>query len=197
MPETGVISVAPENLTYEEAAALPYGGTLALAFLRGKIHSGQRVLVYGVSGAVGTAAVQLAKCFGAHVTGVCGSSNLELVKTLGADDVVDYRKEDPAARGETYDLVFDAVGKRKSKGFQHRKVLAPGGRFISVDNGKPKLRPEDLVLLKELAEHGKVRPVIDRCYPLEEMAEAHRYVDKGHKKGNIVVTISITRKGVS
>ena len=197
MPEAGVIAHMPLDATYEEAAALPYGGVLALSFLRGKIHSGQRVLVYGASGAVGTSAVQLAKCFGAHVTGVCGSSNLELLKTLGADDVIDYRREDPAARGETYDLVFDAVGKRKSKSFQYRRVLAPGGNFISVDNGKPKLRPEDLVLLKELAEQGQVRPVIDRCYPIEEMAEAHRYVDKGHKKGNIVVTMSITRKGVS
>jgi len=190
MPEDGVIAAAPLNATYEEAAALPYGGTLALSFLRGKIHSGQRVLIYGASGAVGTAAVQLAKCFGAHVTGVCGSSNLDLVKTLGADEVIDYMKEDPAARGDVYDLVFDAVGKRKSKTFQYKKVLAPNGKFISVSTGTPKLRPEDLALLKELAEQGKVRPVIDRCYPLEEMAEAHRYVDKGHKKGNVVVTIS-------
>lgn len=190
MPETGVICAAPGNLTYEEMAALPYGGTLALAFLRGKVHNGQRVLIYGASGAVGTAAVQLAKCFGAQVTGVCGTSNVDLVKTLGADLVIDYMSEDPAAGGAVYDLVFDAVGKRKSKGFQYKKVLAHNGKFISVDAGKPKLRPEDLALLKDLAEQGKLRPVIDRFYPLEKMAEAHRYVDKGHKKGNVVVTVS-------
>ncbi len=189
MPENGVICAAPGNLTYEEAAALPYGGTLALAFLRGKVHSGQRILIYGASGAVGTAAVQLAKCFGAQVTGVCGTSNVDLVKTLGADLVIDYMREDPAAGGVVYDLVFDAVGKRKSKGFQFRKVLVPGGKFISVDSGKPKLRHEDLVLLKESTEQGKYKPVIDRRYPLEEMAEAHRYVDNGHKKGNVVVRV--------
>jgi NADPH:quinone reductase-like Zn-dependent oxidoreductase len=190
MPEVGMISAAPLNATYEEAAALPYGGALALSFLRGKIRSGQRVLVYGASGAVGSAAVQLAKYFGAQVTGVCGSSNLELVKTLGADEVIDYMREDPAAGGTVYDLVFDAVGKRKSKGFRYKKVLAPKGKFISVDAGTPKLRPEDLALLKELMEQGKIRSVIDKCYPLEEMAEAHRYVDMGHKKGNVVVTVN-------
>lgn len=190
MPETGVIFAAPGNLTYGEAAALPYGGTLALAFLRGKIHGGQKVMIYGASGAVGTASVQLAKCFGAHVTGVCSTANLELVKSLGADHVIDYTKGDPAAKGGVFDLVFDAVGKKKRKNFQYKEVLAPGGNFISVDIGRPKLRLEDLALLKELAEQKKVRPVIDRCYPLEMIAEAHRYVDKGHKKGNVVVTVS-------
>ncbi len=189
MPETGVIARMPLEAAYEEAAALPYGGTLALSFLRGKVHSGQRVLIYGASGAVGTAAVQLAKCFGAQVTGVCGSSNVDLVRMLGADHVIDYTREDPAAGKAVYSLVFDAVGKRKSKGFQYRKLLMPGGKFISVDSGRPKLRPEDLALLKELAEQGKVRPVIDRCWRLEEIAEAHRYVDMGHKKGNVVITV--------
>lgn len=189
MPETGVIFATPGNLTYEEAAALPYGGTLALSFLRGKVRSGQRVLIYGASGAVGTAAVQLARCFGAQVTGVCGSSNVDLVKKLGADHVIDYTREDPAAGKAVYSLVFDAVGKKKSKGLQYRKLLSPGGKFLSVDSGRPKLRREDLVLLRELAEQGKVRPVIDRCYPLEELAEAHRYADKGHKKGNVVITV--------
>ena len=190
MPEAGMISAAPLNLTLEEAAALPYGGTLALSFLRGKIQSGQRVMIYGASGAVGTAAVQLAKYFGAYVTGICGSSNLGLVKMLGADEVIDYTKEDPAAKGAVYDLVFDAVGKKKRKNFRYRKVLAPGGKFISVDTGRPKLHQEEMVLLRDLAERGKLRPVIDRCYPLEKLAEAHRYVDKGHKKGNVVVTVS-------
>lgn len=190
MREDGVIAAAPHNATHEEAAALPYGGTLALSFLRGGIQSGQKVLIYGASGAVGTSAVQLAKHFGAHVTGVCSGSNSGLVKTLGADETIDYTKEDVAAKGESYDVVFDAVGKRKSKGFQYMKVLSPTGRYLSVDDGAPKLHYQDLILLKELAEDGKIQPVIDRCYPLEEIAEAHRYVDKGHKKGNVVITVA-------
>ena len=194
MPEDGVIAAAPLNATYEQAAALPYGGTLALSFLRGRIHSGQKVLIYGASGAVGTSAVQLARCFGAHVAGVCGRSNLELVKALGADEALDYTKEDVTTRGNIYDVVFDAVGKRKSKNFQYAKVLSPKGRYISVDDGAPKLRSEDLILLKELVEAGKMKPVIDRCYPLEEIVEAHRYVDKGHKKGNVVITVAHNNK---
>jgi NADPH:quinone reductase-like Zn-dependent oxidoreductase len=190
MPEDGVIAAVPLNLTYEQAAALPYGGTLALSFLRGKIHSGQKVIIYGASGAVGTSAVQLAKYFGAYVTGVCGGVNLELVKSLGADEAIDYTKEDVTARGETYDVVFDAVGKRKSKNFQYAKVLSHKGRYISVDDGTPKLHSEDLMLLKDLVEEGKIIPVIDRCYPLEEIVEAHRYVDKGHKKGNVIITLN-------
>ena len=189
IPQDGVITAAPLNTTVEEAAALPYGGTLALSFLRGKIQSGQKVLIYGASGAVGSSAVQLAKCFGAHVTGVCSSANLELVKTIGADKSIDYTKEDVTIMGDTYDVVFDAVGKRKSKGFQYAKILSPMGRYLSVDNGSPKLHPEDLILLKKLVEAGKIKPVIDRCYPLEEMAEAHRYVDQGHKKGNVIITV--------
>jgi NADPH:quinone reductase-like Zn-dependent oxidoreductase len=189
IPEDGVIMAAPVNATVEEAAALPYGGTLALSFLRGEIQSGQKVLIYGASGAVGTSAVQLAKYYGAHVTGVCSGSNLELVKTLGADEAIDYTKEDVRTRGDTYDVVFDAVGKRKRKSFPYAKILSSNGKFISVDKGSPKLHVEDLMLLKELAEDVKLKPVIDRCYPLEQMAEAHRYVDKGHKKGNVVITV--------
>ncbi|MHC1787803.1 MAG: NAD(P)-dependent alcohol dehydrogenase [Christensenellales bacterium] len=190
MPEDGMIALSPANLTDEATASLPYGGALALAFLRGRIPSGQRVLIYGASGAVGTAAVQLAKYYGARVTGVCGSSNLALVKTLGADDVLDYAKEDIAQSGAVYDLVFDAVGRKKREGFGYRKVLAPGGKFISVDGGRPRLLPEDLTLLTQLAQEGKIKPVIDRCWPLEKMAEAHRYVDLGHKKGNVIILVA-------
>lgn len=191
IPEDGVITAAPLNVTVEEAAALPYGGTLALSFLRGKIQRGQKILIYGASGAVGSSAIQMAKCFGAHVTGVCSSANLELVKTIGADKTIDYTKEDVTTMVDTYDVIFDAVGKRKSKGFQYAKILSPMGRYLSVDNGSPKLHSEDLILLKKLVEAGKIKPVIDRCYPLEQMAEAHRYVDQGHKKGNVVITVRV------
>ena len=172
----------------EEAAAVPFGGLLALHFLKGKIRSGQNALVYGASGAVGTSAVQLAKYFGAEVTGVCSGANMELARSLGADRAIDYTTDDFTKRAERYDLVFDAVGKISSS--QGEKALAPGGIFISV-NGKGNLKPPsgDLVLLKELIESGRFKAVIDRRYPIEQIVEAHRYVDKGHKKGNVVVTI--------
>ncbi len=187
--EDGMVAIAPTNVNYEQAAAIPYGGLIALHFLRrGNIQRGHQVLIYGASGAVGTSAVQLAKYFGAQVTGVCSSANLELVKALGADTAIDYTKEDFANRGERYDLVFNAVGKGKAK-LQCENALTPNGKHITVDDGRPKVSTEDLVLLKELAEAGQLRPVIDRTYPLEEIVEAHRYVDKGHKKGNVVITV--------
>ncbi len=190
LPENEVIALKPSNLTYAEAAAIPYGGMLALHYLKkGNIQNGKKVLIYGASGAVGTSAVQLAGYFGAMVTGVCSTTNLELVKSLGADTVIDYTKEDFTNRKEYYDLIFDAVGKRKSANFQGQKALAPNGKYISVDAGSPQLRIENLLFLTELVEAGKIKPVIDRHYPLEEIVEAHRYVDQGHKKGNVVITV--------
>jgi NADPH:quinone reductase-like Zn-dependent oxidoreductase len=191
--EKGMLAIKPINLSYEQAAAIPFGGLLASYFLKkGNIRNGQKVLIYGASGAIGTAAVQLARHFGAIVTGVCSTPNLELVKSLGADTVLDYTKEDLTNRGESYDFILDAVGKRKSSNFklQCKKALTPNGKHISVDDGSPQPRIEDLMLLKELIEAGKMKPVIDRCYPLEQIVEAHRYADKGHTKGNVVITVN-------
>ena len=199
-PEDGLLAARPANLTDEEAASIPYGGLLALHFLRrAGVQAGQQVLVYGASGAVGTSAVQLAKHLGAEVTGVCSTANSALVRSLGATTVVDYTKEDFTAQGRRYDVILNAVGTRKSAtALRHcDRALTSGGRRVSVDDGTPKLLVEDLVLLGELAERGEIRPVIDRCYPLEELPEAHGYVDQGHKRGNVVITVARTGRGAT
>jgi NADPH:quinone reductase-like Zn-dependent oxidoreductase len=191
-PADGLLAPRPANFTDEESAAIPYGGLLALHFLRkADVRAGQSVLVFGASGAVGTSAVQLARHLGAEVTGVCSTANADLVASLGATTVIDYTSEDFTDRAERYDLIFDAAGKSKSAAALRRcrQVLAPGGACVSVDDGTPKLRREDLVLLGELATKGEIRPVIDRTYALDEIVDAHRYVDNGHKRGNVVITV--------
>ena len=207
-------------MTYEEAAAIPNGALTALPFLRDKanIKSGQKVLIYGASGAVGTAAVQLARYFGAEVTGVCSTTNLELVRSLGAGKVIDYTKEDFSKSGQTYDIIFDAVGKSsfslckdslKKIGIYITTVPAAatllqklwtskiGSKkvmFAATGFRPPGQKTKDLIFLKELIEAGKIKAVIDRCYPMEQTAAAHRYVEKGHKKGNIVITLEHNKK---
>lgn len=214
LPEDGLLAIRSTNLTPEQATTLPIGGRTALYYLReANIQPGQKVLIYGASGSVGTFAVQLAKHLGAEVTGVCSTSNLELVKSLGADKVIDYTKEDFTKNGETYDVIFDAVGKAsysgslsslKEDGAYLQAVAAPGislrMRLTSMTSSKklvgggPPPKSEDLVFLQELVEKGAINPVIDRVYSMEQIVEAHRYVDTGRKKGNVVITVENNHK---
>jgi NADPH:quinone reductase-like Zn-dependent oxidoreductase len=215
MPENGALAIKPANISYEDAASIPNGALTALPFLRdkGAIQSGQSVLIYGASGSVGAAAVQLARYYGAKVTGVCSTENSEWVKSLGADHVIDYTRENFTENGKTYDIIFDTVGKRsfsECKGsltdegiylatvptpIMMLQALWPAKRgskkvkFVAAGLRPASEKIKDLVFLTGLIEAGKIKPVIDRCYPLEQAAEAHRYVEQGHKKGNVVITV--------
>ena len=217
MPEDGAVAIKPANLTYDEAAAMSFGGTTALDFFRrAKLQNGDKVLVNGASGGVGTAAVQLARHFGADVTGVCSTANMELVRNLGANHVIDYTKEDFTVNGETYDIIVDTVGTApfsRSKGSlkeRGRLLLVLAGLpdilwipWVSVTSSKKVIagpaaeRAEDLRFLAKLAEAGEFKPVIDRRYPFEQIAEAHSYVDTGRKKGNVVITLEQKNKAWS
>ncbi len=214
LPEDGPVSIKPSNITYEESAAIPIGARTALFFLRkANIQRDQKVLVYGASGSVGTYAVQIAKFFGANVTGVCSTKNMELVKSLGADEVIDYTTDDFSSKGEIYDVIFDTVGKSSFSGcmkslkkdgtYINLTVLLPGVRMLwtkLTTNKKLILGQnspetfEALNFLKELVETGKLKVVIDRYYAFEEIVEAHRYVEKGHKKGNVVINVEHNNK---
>ncbi|MGJ7912509.1 NAD(P)-dependent alcohol dehydrogenase [Neobacillus sp. LXY-1] len=211
LPEDGPISIKPSNISHEEAAAIPIGARTALHFLRkANIESGQKVLVYGASGSVGTYAVQLAKYYGATVSGVCSAANVDLVKSLGADQVIDYTTEDISIVGETYDVIFEAVNKSSFE--DCIKLLKDKGTYINVTEPLPDARmvwtkvasskrvilsqnapetPEALDFLSELAEAGKLKVVIDRSYRFEDIVEAHKYVEKGHKRGNVVIKVSV------
>ena len=192
LPEDGIIALKPFNLTFEETAAIPYGGLIALHYLKkGKVSAGQKVLIYGASGSIGTSATQIAKQMGAHVTGVCSTSNMEMVQKLGADEVIDYTKNDVLKGDEYFDFILDAVGKWKDSKLKQscKKQLKPNGLYISVDDGSPIATVENLNLLKKMAEADQLKPVIDRTYTLEQIVEAHEYVDKGHKKGNVIIKI--------
>src|SRR5438034_2129340 len=209
LPQTGLIATKPANMTYEEAAAVPVGGLHAWHLLRkANLQSGQKVLINGAGGTVGTCAVQLAKSFGAEVTGVDSVGKLDMLRSVGADKVIDYTKDDFTKSGETYDVIFDVVGKASYSGCIRslmengyyllgnpglsQQFRAPWTSMMSrkkVVGGIVSYRTEDLVFLRELIEAGKLRSVIDRHYPLEQVAEAHRYVDTGQKIGNVVVTV--------
>jgi NADPH:quinone reductase-like Zn-dependent oxidoreductase len=193
-PKDCIMTIKPSNMTFEEAAVVPSRGLLALHFIKkGNIQNGQKVLIIGASGGTGTFAIQLAKYFGAEVTGVCSTTNIDMVKALGADKVIDYTKEEYPKNGEQYDFIFDATpfqkGNRKSMKLRCKKALTPNGHYISVDNGTPKSGIEDLNLLKDIIEDRKMKSVIDKDFSLEQLPEAHKYIEQGHKKGNVVVKI--------
>ncbi len=193
LPENWNLALKPVNLSFEEAAAIPYGGLLATHLLKKtSINKGDNVLIYGASGSIGTMVIQLAKNLGAHITSVCSGRNFELVKTLGSDKVIDYTIENAETKLERYKYVIDAVGYSKSSKLKEKskKALTPNGKYISIDHNTPLTPKEAFLNLKRLAEQDKIRPVIDSIYPLEKMAEAHKYVELGHKRGNVVIKIN-------
>jgi len=193
LPEDWNLLKKPTNITHHDAAAIPYGGFLAWHCIKqGNIQPEQKVLIYGASGSIGTMAIQFAKQAGAVLTAVCSSNNFDLVKSLGVDHVIDYTSDTAVSKLEKYDLVVDAVGNSKTSALKvaSKKSLTNKGKYISIDDDIPSTNKEDFVKLKEMAEQGKLVPVIDCCFPLEEMAQAHTYVELGHKKGNVVITIN-------
>jgi alcohol dehydrogenase len=193
LPEDWNIALKPVNLNFEEAAAIPYGGLLASHMIKkANVKAEQNVLIYGASGSIGTMAIQLAKNKGAIVTSVCSSKNLEFVKSLGSDKVIDYTRDNSVSLLETYDLVIDAAGKDKSSPLKEKSKisLSSEGKYISIDDSIPSTPKENFIELRQFAEQGKIRPVIDRVYTLEQTAEAHRYVDKRHKRGNVIISIN-------
>jgi len=190
----GCLALKPANISYGEATMVAYGGLLAFQFMgKENIQRGQNVLIYGASGTTGTIAIQYARYLGTKVTGVCSTTNLELVKSLGADSVIDYTKVDTLDPDVHYDFILDAVGKRKTSKLKDacKKALAPGGKYMSIDDGALLLDSNRLALIKELTEAGHIKPIIDRSFQFEEIAEAHRYVEKGHKKGGVVIKVTI------
>ncbi|MEO6831879.1 MAG: NAD(P)-dependent alcohol dehydrogenase [Chitinophagaceae bacterium] len=210
LPENGILSIKPDNISHEEAGTVPFGGTTALHFVRkAKISTNQKVLIYGASGAVGTAAIQLAKNLGAEVTAVCSTSNMELVKSLGADKVIDYTKEDFRKNGETYDVIYETVNKlsyaESVKSLTKQGTLILGASGLShmlkgawttmvsrrkVITGVISQKAEDMIFLKDLIERGVYKSIIDKAYPLEQMAAAHQYVEFGHKRGNVAIIVA-------
>jgi NADPH:quinone reductase-like Zn-dependent oxidoreductase len=189
---SGCVSIKPKNINHEEATMAAYGGLLAFQYLeKGNIQNGQKVLIYGASGTTGTIAIQVAKYLGAEVTGVCSTSNLEMIKNLGVDYVIDYTKQDSVPEGVNYDFILDAVGKAKTSKLKNscKKALTSNGKYVSIDNGDLKLYSHRLDKIKEYVESGHLKPLLDKTYSLDEIVEAHRYVEKGHKKGGVAITV--------
>jgi NADPH:quinone reductase-like Zn-dependent oxidoreductase len=188
----GCLALKPTNITYEEATVAAYGGLLAFQYMeKGNIQRGQNVLIYGASGTSGTMAIQFAKYLGANVTGVCSATNLELVKSLGADTVIDYTKVDALDPGVQYDFILDAVGKIKTSKLKEacKNALGPKGKYLSIDDGNLLLVSKRLAFIKELIEAGHIKPVTDKCFQFDDIVEAHSYVGKGHKKGGVVIKV--------
>jgi len=189
----GCLAIKPSNISFEEATSAAYGGLLAFQYMgKGNIKQDQKILIYGASGTSGTIAIQLAKYLGAEVTGVCGSSNIELVKSLGADKVLDYTNQDSINKLEKYDFILDAVGRRRTSDLKIacEKALTPNGKYVSIDDGALLLESDRLNRIKELIESEKIKPINDKCYSFEQIVEAHKYVEMGHKKGNVAITVN-------